>query len=1001
MSSAPPSQECCQELDRLRVRLRRLAEEKSTLQLITRLVERLNPMSGVEDLVRGLLHSILETIGGTNIKLYYWIENELHYIDFTGTNQVLSMIDDPLVAEAAERREFIEQSTSIDATLLQGSVAPIARTWVFPLAVGSSLVGVIKLENVHIGGDSLRTLLPVFFSHTALILSNEIRSVTRQKAEAALAASETRFRRLVKTVPIALCYVSSDGHIQDFNDRFAQTFGYSREELPDLEAWWRLAYPDPAYRQWVRATWAEVVVEAAASGNPIRPIEYQVTCKNGDVRTMEISGVILGDNFLATLIDLTEHKKAEQTTRLAASVFANSQEGIIITDAENRILDVNAAFTRICGYDRAEVIGQNPKILASGRHDDAFFAEMWRAIHEKGAWQGEVWNRKKSGEVFVEMLSIDAVSDEAGRIQHYVGAFTDISTLKEHQAELEKIAHYDTLTGIPNRRLLSDRMAQELSRARRSGRPVAVCYLDLDGFKPVNDVYGHKAGDQVLIEVSHRLQQILRTGDTLARIGGDEFVLLFCDLAQEQQCYQGLERVLSAIAQPIPIGADTVSVSASIGVTLFPRDDADADTLLRHADQAMYQAKEAGKGRFHLFDAEHDRLIKANRATVQRLQRALDDREFLLHYQPKVQLTGGGVIGVEALIRWQHPVRGLLSPAEFLPLLMGTELELALGDWVIESALHQIELWKAGGLALGVSVNVSANHLLRPNFVDHLKSALERHPTVAAGDLELEVLESAAIDDLGSASRVLSHCMALGVHFALDDFGTGYSSLAYFRKLPVGTLKIDQGFVRDMLDDPEDIGIIESVIALAKAFNRPVIAEGVETLEHGAMLVLLGCELGQGYGIARPMPPERLPAWVAQWQGEDVWRTISDYGLPKENVVLIVAGTSHRKWADQIAAYVSAPTEQELPALGAQECRFGRWYQGSGISAYGHLAEFQEIGDDHQRIHDLAGDLVALVKEGRQREAEERMEDFFAARDAVSAALNRLVEKVAAEHSSD
>lgn len=1001
MTTVVATSECDEELTRLKIRLRRLAEEKSTLQLITQLVERLNPLPGFEDLVNSLLCSIIETIGGTNIKLYYWIENELHYTDFTGANRVLPVIDDPVVAEAAERREFIEQSTSIDNTLLQGEAAPIARTWVFPLTVGPSLVGIIKLENVHIGGDSLRAYLPVFFSHAALILSNEIRSVTRQKTETALAASEARFRRLVKTVPIALCYVSSDGRIQDFNDRFAQLFGYSREELPDLETWWHQAYPDPAYREWVRSTWAEVVVEAAASGNPIRPVEYQVTCKNGDVRTVEISGVILGDNFVATLIDLTDRKKAEQTTRLAASVFANSQEGIIITDAENRILDVNAAFTRISGYSHDEVIGENPKLLASGRHDDAFYAEMWRAIHEKGAWQGEVWNRRKSGEVFVEMLSIDAVSDEAGRIQHYVGAFTDISMLKEHQAELEKIAHYDTLTGIPNRRLLSDRMVQELGRARRSGRPMAVCYLDLDGFKPVNDKYGHKAGDQVLIEVSRRLQQILRTGDTLARIGGDEFVLLFCDLAQEQQYYQALERVLSAIAQPMPIGANKVSVSASIGVTLFPRDDADADTLLRHADQAMYQAKDAGKGRFHLFDAEHDRLIKANRATLQRLQRALDNREFVLHYQPKVQLTGGGVIGVEALIRWQHPVRGMLSPAEFLPLLMGTELEIALGDWVIETALQQIELWKATGLNLGVSVNVSANHLLRPNFVDHLKNALGKHPTVTAGDLELEVLESAAIDDLGSASKVLSHCMALGVHFALDDFGTGYSSLAYFRKLPVGTLKIDQGFVRDMLDDPEDIGIVESVIALAKAFNRPVIAEGVETLEHGAMLVLLGCELGQGYGIARPMPPEHMPEWVARWQGEDVWRTISDYGLPKENVVLIVAGTSHRKWADQIAAYVTAPTGQELPALGAQECRFGRWYQGSGISAYGHLAEFEEIGDDHQRIHDIAGDLVALVKEGRQRDAANRLEEFFAARDAVSVALDRLVERVAAEHMSD
>jgi diguanylate cyclase (GGDEF)-like protein len=517
----------------------------------------------------------------------------------------------------------------------------------------------------------------------------------------------------------------------------------------------------------------------------------------------------------------------------------------------------------------------------------------------------------------------------------------------------------------------------------------AVCYLDLDGFKPINDQYGHEAGDHLLIEVARRLQEIMRSDDTLARLGGDEFVLLLNDLEQEQECFRALERVLAVVSLPILAGDAQVELSASIGVALFPQDDADADSLLRHADQAMYRAKEAGKNRFHLYAAEQDLELKGHRQFLQRLREAHAQGEFTLHYQPKANLVSGEVPGVEALIRWQHPERGLLAPIEFLHYLTQSELGIEVGEWVIETALNQIVTWKRAGLKLSVSVNIDANHLQRQDFPERLRAALARHPEVSEGDLELEILESVAIHDLDRVSRTLLACQAMGVKFSLDDFGTGYSSLTYFRKLPVSTLKIDQGFVRGMLDDPEDLSIVESVVRLAGAFNRPVLAEGVESLEHGAMLVYLGCQLGQGYGIARPMPAEMLPDWLQRWQGEAVWGELADARFSREDVVLMVAASSHRAWVEHLASHLRV-IGSERPPIHSRHCRFGRWYHGSGQVKYAELSEFVDLEPVHERVHALAGELVALVEAGRREAALARLPELYAQRDQFLAALDRL-----------
>jgi diguanylate cyclase (GGDEF)-like protein/PAS domain S-box-containing protein len=660
-----------------------------------------------------------------------------------------------------------------------------------------------------------------------------------------------------------------------YSPRWKSMLGYAENEIENylVEGLQRL-HPDDKHRVLLHA--AEFI-----KGKTERyAIEFRMQHKDGhyiDILSrafgaQDDAGKIT--RVVGTHIDITERKKGEEKLRLAATVFSHAREGIMITDATPSIVEVNDTFTEIIGYSREKLIGQNPSMLKSGRQSPEFYAEMWQTINTTGYWTGEIWNRRKNGEVFAEMKTISAVRDEEGITTHYVALGNDITQMKEHQNQLERIAHYDILTNLPNRSLLADRLSQAMLQCSRHEQSLAVVFLDLDAFKEVNDVYGHDVGDELLIALSVRMKEALREGDTLARFGGDEFIAVLADLAKIEDCEPVLERFLLAASEPVIIGDLVLNVSASIGVTIYPQDSVDADQLIRHADQAMYVAKQSGKNSYHLFDTVQDDAIKVQREGLEAIRNALDNHQFVLHYQPKVNMRAGMVIGVEALIRWQHPERGLLNPIEFLPFIENNPMSIELGEWVIDTALTQISQWQEMGLNLPVStsVNIAAVQLQQSDFTDRLTTLLAAHPDVEPCYLELEVLETSALDDVQHVSKIMNDCMALGVGFALDDFGTGYSSLTYLRRLPANLIKIDQTFVRDMLSDADDLTIVEGVIALAKSFKRDVIAEGVETVEHGTALLQLGCELAQGYGIARPMPASDIPAWVGDWKPDDSWQ---------------------------------------------------------------------------------------------------------------------------------
>jgi diguanylate cyclase (GGDEF)-like protein/PAS domain S-box-containing protein len=563
-------------------------------------------------------------------------------------------------------------------------------------------------------------------------------------------------------------------------------------------------------------------------------------------------------------------KRAAELT-LAASVFIHALEGVVITDAATKVIDVNHSFTKITGYSHEEAIGKIPHLFQAELYSPEFYAAMWDKINTIGQWVGEIMGRRKNGEEYVASITISAVKDAVGEISHYVALFSDATEQREHQSQLEKMAHFDTLTKLPNRALLADRLNQTILQCQRHAKSLAVIFMDLDGFKDVNDTYGHAVGDELLIVVSQRMSFALRGVDTLARIGGDEFVVILTDLTNTDDYKLALERLLLAVSEPITVGKVILKVTASIGITLYPQDDSDADILIRHADQAMYMAKKAGKNGYQLFDSAYDDASNIKQENISNISTGFNKSEFVLHYQPKVNISTGEVVGVEALIRWQHPTRGLVPPLDFLPMVESQPISLEIGEWVIDTALSQISEWQSSGVNLIISVNISAYQLQQANFVERLAALLAVHPDVSPHTLELEILETSAFSDINHIIGTMRACIELGVQFALDDFGTGYSSLIYLKRLPVNLIKIDQSFIRDMLTDTDDLAIVRGVVSLAKAFHLPVIAEGVETVEHGTALLQLGCELAQGYGIARPMPASNVPTWVECWKPDKAW----------------------------------------------------------------------------------------------------------------------------------
>lgn len=695
-----------------------------------------------------------------------------------------------------------------------------------------------------------------------------------------------RYETILQISNEALFIMGTDnGRLYEYNDQTISFLGYDEEEMLHLDVLdWDKDFEN--IQEYQKLT--SIITE--------RPVYFERihTRKDGSTYHAGVYAkrIVLDDEarFYITVRDITKEKstqnellQAKEAAELAKErlkyALEGASDGLWDWNLESGEIYFSPHWFEMLGYQPSSAFAANLSTwekFVNPEDKDRTLLHIQKYLNgDIEHFEIEFQMRHKDGH-WVDILSRGKLAaDDNGEVlkpRRFVGTHVDISERKRHQAQLEHIAHYDTLTNLPNRVLLYDRIHQAIARSRRYHRLVAIAYLDLDGFKVVNDSHGHDIGDKLLIQIADRLKKTLRDIDTFSRLGGDEFVAVIPDLENREVVIPILKRLLDTTSEIFTVEDHIFQLSASIGVTFSLIDEAiDPDLLIRQADQAMYHAKQSGKNRYELFDPEHDLSLSPCNLELKRIQTALEQDEFALHYQPKVNMRSGEVVGVEALIRWQHPEDGLRPPAAFLPIIDSHPFIVEMGDWVMETAMKQIQSWQDEGIHIPISINIHPMQLEQKDFVEKVRTLLQKYPKVKKGHLEFEILESDVFNEINSTVKIIACCQKLGIKFSLDDFGIGYSSLTYFRRLPVQIIKIDRTFIVDMLNDIEDMAIVEGILKLSQTFNRTPIAEGVETIEHGLALLDMGCELAQGYGIAKPMEAQAIPTWLQSWQAPTEW----------------------------------------------------------------------------------------------------------------------------------
>lgn len=704
-----------------------------------------------------------------------------------------------------------------------------------------------------------------------------IRDITsRKQAEQALRKNEYHQRAILNNIADGIVTTDMGGVILSFNTAAERIFGYSAAEatghtLDILMDKGMARMHDRFMRHYQHSEESVTIgltreVSAKRKDGSLFPIEIAIT----EMPTDD------GLHFIGIIRDITERKQSEEQLRLAERIFESNNEAIVITDSEARILRVNEAFGRITGYTDDEVIGKTPRILSSGKHDKEFFRKMWGRIMSIGHWQGEIWNKRKSGEMYPEWLSISAVKDKQDGIINFVGIFSDITEKKAAEERIFHMAHHDALTGLFNRTMFDLDLNDAIEHSYAGGNNLAILYIDLDHFKKVNDTLGHPVGDELLKIIANRLMDALRASDVVCRIGGDEFIVLLKNITHPQFSGNVAKSLIEKIMQPIELEGRELFVGASIGIATYPQDAANADQLVRNADAALFRAKQQGRNNYQFYSNEMNARAMERLDMETKLRHALENDEFILHFQPQLDLQESRITGVEALIRWIHPKLGLVPPLEFISLLEETGLIIAVGEWVLSKACERAMAWRQAGLGdIRIAVNISPHQFQYSDIVSAISSALDRSG-LPHGLLELEITEGSIMSDADNNIRRLHQVTAMGVQLAIDDFGTGYSSLAYLKRFPINALKVDQSFVRNMHIDDSDKNIVAAIASLGKSLGLRIIAEGVEEAEQLKLLKVYGCEEAQGYYISHPLEEHKLVDFLTT--GTDLCTAVQTHG---------------------------------------------------------------------------------------------------------------------------
>ena len=666
---------------------------------------------------------------------------------------------------------------------------------------------------------------------------------------------------VIRSSPLALVFLDPGFVVRVWSPAAERLFGWSAEEVVGRHCPFVSEGAKPEFTR---------MAEDVLAGETVTDREVHYLTAHGHSIDVAISAAPLRwpdgrvSGILCLLADIRERKHAQERLLLSDKVFQSTQEGIVVTDGESNIISVNPAFTAVTGYLPEEVIGQNPKLLKSGRHNEAFYRAMWEDIQDWGQWQGEIWNRRKGGEVYPEWMNISAIRNLDGEAVYYVAVFSDISLVKQNEERLHRLAHFDTLTGLPNRVLVMDRLRQALIHARRVGGQVGLLFLDLDRFKLVNDTLGHRAGDQLLKEVARRLQQTVREQDTVGRLGGDEFTVILPDLSSPTSAANVAGKIIDTLALPVSIDGQDIVVTTSIGIAVYPLTADSPDMLIKHADIAMYQAKNEGRNNYQYYRSGHGEQSREIFELEHGLRHALERGELRMVYQPQVEVGSGRIVAVEALLRWRHPQRGEISPTEFIPVAEETGLIGPIGEWALRQACAQNKSWQDQGLPpVRVAVNLSVRQIRQPRFAERVAEILEE-TALAADWLEVELTESTVMQYGKETLGVLWQLKSMGIRLSVDDFGTGYSSLNYLKRLPVDTLKIDRSFVEGIDWDANDQAISDAIIALASSLKLRVVAEGVESERQLEFLKGRRCNDAQGFLFSRPVSGREVAALLRQ-----------------------------------------------------------------------------------------------------------------------------------------